>query len=79
MTQSEHSAIIETYVKLGRRDRPGGDIAQEGVFKAAKFLETFVAYPPSQKAPSFSVDQIVENVKAKIAQMKATSPPGGSR
>ncbi len=49
------------------------------VFRAAKFLETFVAYPPSQKAPSFSVDQIVADVQAKIAQMKATSPPGGSR
>jgi len=52
-------------------------IAQEGVFKAAKFLQTFVAYPPSQKAPSFSVDQIMEDVKGKIAQMKATGQPGG--
>ncbi len=45
-------------------------IAQQGVFNAAKFLETFVAYPPSQKAPSFSVDQIMEDVQAKIASMK---------
>jgi arylsulfatase len=46
-------------------------IANEGIFKAAKFLDTFVAYPPSQKAPSFSVDQIMEDVKTKIAKMKA--------
>ncbi|HEX9586260.1 MAG TPA: hypothetical protein VGA15_00755 [Bradyrhizobium sp.] len=40
------------------------------MFKAAKFLDTFVAYPPSQRAPSFSVDQIMEDVKAKIANVK---------
>jgi hypothetical protein len=45
-------------------------IVNEGIFKAAKFLDTFVAYPPSQKAPSFSVDQIMEDVKEKIAKMK---------
>jgi arylsulfatase A-like enzyme len=52
-------------------------IAQQGVFKAAQFLETFVAYPPSQMAPSFSVDQILEDVKAKIAKLKATEPASG--
>jgi len=46
-------------------------IVNQGVFRAAKFLDTFVQYPPSQKAPSFSVDQIMEDVKAKIASMKA--------
>jgi arylsulfatase A-like enzyme len=53
------------------------NLINEGVFKAAKFLDTFVAYPPSQKAPSFSVDQIVEDVKAKIANLKTLqSQPG---
>jgi arylsulfatase A-like enzyme len=39
----------------------------EGVTRAAAFLETFVAYPPSQKPASFSVDQITEDVKKRIA------------
>ena len=34
--------------------------------KTAAFLETFVEYPPSQPPASFSVDQIVENIKKKI-------------
>jgi len=50
-------------------------IINQGVFKAAKFLDTFVAYPPSQKAPSFSVDQIMEDVRAKVAKFQ----PSGSR
>jgi len=49
-------------------------IIQEGTFKAAAFLETFVAYPPSQKAPSFSVDQIFESVKEKIEKAKQGAP-----
>jgi arylsulfatase len=53
-------------------------IDQEGVFKAATFLDTFVAYPPSQKAPSFSVDQIMADVRAKIASMKAMQGPPAS-
>ncbi len=53
-------------------------IINEGVFHAAKFLNTFVEYPPSQKAPSFSVDQIMADVRAKVAKMKAMQavPPG---
>jgi arylsulfatase len=40
--------------------------------KAAKFLQTFVAYPPSQKPASFSIDQIRAAVDAQIeAQSKA--------
>jgi arylsulfatase A-like enzyme len=35
-------------------------------FEAAKFLETFVEYPPSQKPASFSIDQIRAAVDAKI-------------
>jgi arylsulfatase len=41
-----------------------------GVMKSAAFLETFVEYPPSQSPASFSVDQIVENVKKQIEQMQ---------
>ncbi|MCY1419509.1 hypothetical protein D9M71_350990 [compost metagenome] len=36
--------------------------------KAAKFLQTFVAYPPSQRPASFSIDQIRADVDAKIAE-----------
>ncbi len=38
----------------------------QGVMKAAAFLQTFVAYPPSQKPPSFSIDQIREDVDKQI-------------
>ncbi|MCB8821985.1 arylsulfatase [Microvirga rosea] len=34
--------------------------------KAAEFLETFVAYPPSQRIASFSIDQIRRDVDRKI-------------
>jgi arylsulfatase len=36
--------------------------------KAAKFLETFVEYPPSQRPASFSIDQIRSNVDKKIEE-----------
>jgi hypothetical protein len=35
-------------------------------------LQTFVEYPPSQPPASFSVDQIEDAVKKKIAQMAQT-------
>jgi hypothetical protein len=54
-------------------------LINEGVFKVSKFLQTFVAYPPSQKAPSFSVDQIMEDVKAKIDQARALQQGIGGR
>src|SRR5262249_51473374 len=41
-------------------------LAAEGVMKAAAFLQTFVAYPPSQRPASFSVDQIRKQVDIKI-------------
>ena len=37
-----------------------------GVMKAAEFLQTFVAYPPSQRVASFSIDQIRRGVDEKI-------------
>jgi arylsulfatase len=40
----------------------------QAVMRAAAFLQTFVEYPPSQRPASFSVDQIVEDVKKKIGQ-----------
>ena len=45
-------------------------LAAYGVMKSAAFLETFVEYPPTQPPASFSVDQIVENVKKQIEQLK---------
>lgn len=41
-------------------------IMAQGIQKAAGFLESFIAYPPSQNPASFSIDDIAENVKAKI-------------
>ncbi|MNN85584.1 hypothetical protein D3C81_2028930 [compost metagenome] len=43
----------------------------QGTQKAAKFLQTFVDYPPSQRPASFSIDQIRQNVDKQIeAKMK---------
>ena len=44
----------------------------DGTTRAAAFLQTFVEYPPSQPAASFSIDQIEEAVKKKIAAMEQT-------
>jgi arylsulfatase A-like enzyme len=43
-----------------------------GIMKSAAFLETFVAYPPSQPPASFSIDQIRKSVddRVKAIQMK---------
>ncbi|MNC76310.1 hypothetical protein D3C75_1280080 [compost metagenome] len=47
-----------------------------GVAKAARFLQTFVEYPPSQKPASFSIDQIRAVVDAKIEEKnKAQAKP----
>jgi arylsulfatase A-like enzyme len=48
-------------------------INEIATMKAAAFLETFVAYPPSQKPASFSIDQIRKGVEKQIEaeQMKA--------
>jgi hypothetical protein len=45
----------------------------DGVNRAAAFLSTFVDYPPSQAPASFSIDQIVESIKAQIARLKAST------
>ncbi len=45
----------------------------EGTRRAAIFLQTFVDYPPSQPPASFSIDQIEEAVKKKIAAIEAAA------
>ena len=40
--------------------------ALEANRRAAQFLQTFVTYPPSQIPASFTIDQTVEDVKAKV-------------
>jgi hypothetical protein len=47
----------------------------EGTRRAANFLETFVAYPPSQTPASFSIDQIEEGIKKKVEAMRAKGAP----
>jgi arylsulfatase A-like enzyme len=51
-------------------------IVPEGVRRAAAFLQTFIQYPPSQTQASFSVDQIEETIKKKVAQMHAQGAAG---
>jgi len=48
----------------------------EVTFHAAKFLETFVEYPPSQEPASFTIDQISRNVEA---QIKANAARAGAK
>ncbi len=48
-------------------------LVAEGTYKTAQFLQTFVDYPPNQAPASFSVDQIVKDVKAKIQQQQKTN------
>jgi len=45
-----------------------------GTQKAAAFLETFVAYPPSQKPASFSIDQIRADVDRRIEALEKERP-----
>jgi arylsulfatase len=45
----------------------------EGVRRSAIFLQTFIEYPPSQPPASFSVDQVADQVKRKIAQLQAAA------
>ncbi len=45
-----------------------------GVMRSATFLQTFIDYPPSQPPASFSVDQIEDAVKKKIAQLQQSAP-----
>jgi arylsulfatase A-like enzyme len=42
----------------------------EGVRRASAFLETFIAYPPSQTPASFSIDQVVERIKMQLQKEK---------
>jgi arylsulfatase A-like enzyme len=46
----------------------------EGTRRAANFLETFLEYPPSQTPPSFSIDQVEESIKKRIAEMRNKTP-----
>src|SRR5579863_2164618 len=45
----------------------------EGTRRASLFLETFLEYPPSQIPASFSIDQVEEGIKKRVAEMKAKS------
>jgi hypothetical protein len=51
----------------------------DGTRRAAGFLQTFVEYPPSQPPASFSIDQIEDAVKKKIAQMQQTQKNVGAK
>jgi len=73
MDPYEHADISGNGYDAWRTDN--AYLFAEAVRRSAIFLQTFVDYPPSQRPASFSVDQIVEDVKAKIdAKMKDNAP-----
>ncbi|MCY1291502.1 hypothetical protein D9M69_357490 [compost metagenome] len=43
-------------------------LAGVATMKAAKFLQTFVDYPPSQRPASFSIDQVRQRVDQQIEE-----------
>jgi arylsulfatase A-like enzyme len=45
-----------------------GYLAAIATMRAAKFLETFVQFPPSQRPASFSIDQVRKRVDARISE-----------
>ena len=45
----------------------------DGTRRAAAFLQTFVEYPPSQTPASFSIDQIEDAIKKKVAALEAAA------
>jgi len=49
-------------------------VIQEGTFKAAAFLETFVAYRRARRRRASPVDQIFESVKERIEKAKQGAP-----
>ena len=49
-------------------------LGEVATMKAAKFLQTFVDFPPSQKPASFSIDQVRAEVDAKIAEKMKQHP-----
>nr|WP_280821101.1 arylsulfatase [Mesorhizobium soli] len=50
-------------------------LTAQAVSRAAAFLQTFVEYPPSQTPATFSIDQIVADVKAKLAAKARVDAP----
>jgi hypothetical protein len=70
MDPYEHAQISGDNYDSWRADN--AYLVFDGVRRAAAFLQTFVEYPPSQPPASFSVDQIEDAVKKKIAAMEQT-------
>jgi hypothetical protein len=68
MDPYEHAEISGSLYDQWRAEN--GYLIFDATTKAAAFLETFVEYPPSQPPASFSIDQIVANIKAQIARLK---------
>jgi arylsulfatase len=68
MDPYEHAEISGSLYDQWRAEN--GYLIFDATNRAAAFLETFVEYPPSQPPASFSIDQIVANIKAQIARLK---------
>jgi len=50
----------------------------EGNRRAALFLQTFVDYPPSQLPASFTIDQVVSDVKGKVREAMQKQAPAAA-
>ena len=50
-------------------------LIEQAIFHAAAYIDSFVAYPPSQAPASFTIDQIQKDADAKIKAMASKSPP----
>jgi arylsulfatase len=47
--------------------------------KGSEFLNTFVAYPPSQKPASFTVDQVRKSVDEQIERLEKQRAAAGTK
>jgi arylsulfatase len=71
MDPYEHAQISGSLYDQWRTEN--AYVTAEAVKRAAGFLETFVQYPPSQPAPSFSVDQVQKSVDEQIKRLQKQS------
>ncbi|HUK34660.1 MAG TPA: arylsulfatase [Vicinamibacterales bacterium] len=76
MDPYEHAEISGSLYDQWRAEN--GYLIFDATTRAAAFLQTFVEYPPSQPPASFSIDQMVANIKAQIARLKQQGSSGST-
>jgi len=70
MDPFEHAQISGDHYDAWRAENVY--IVFEGTRRAVNFLQTFLEYPPSQAPGSFSIDQVEQGIKRRIAAMQKT-------